>query len=41
MGDHRARLVTRYRGVDHPAAAEIVDWLEGGYAIGDEVVLTQ
>lgn len=39
--ERRARLVARYRGFDHPAAAEVVDWLEDGYAISGEAVQTQ
>lgn len=31
----------RYEGVDHPAAREILGWLNGDYAITDEIVRTQ
>lgn len=42
LGDEReARLRDRYGAVDHPAAREIVRWLDGGYAISDEEVRTQ
>lgn len=34
-------LLRRYGGVDHPVAAEIVDWLSGGYAVSGETVMTQ
>ena len=37
----KAKLVTRYGAVAHPAAAEVVDWLQGGYAITGEVLQTQ
>ncbi len=33
LGDERARLRQRYAAVDHPAAAEVVRWLDGGYAV--------
>ena len=39
--ERRARLVARYSGFAHPAAAEVVDWLNGGYAISGEAVQTQ
>jgi hypothetical protein len=35
------RLLERYGAVDHPAAAEVVDWLSGGYAVTGETVMTQ
>jgi hyaluronoglucosaminidase len=34
-------LRERWSGVDHPAAREIVGWLDGDYAITDEIVHTQ
>jgi len=39
--DRIARLSARYAAFPHPAAAEIVDWLSGGYAITGEAVQTQ
>jgi hypothetical protein len=33
--------VARYSGFEHPAAAEVVDWLNGSYAITGEAVQTQ
>ena len=41
LGDRAARLRARYAAVDHPAACEIVDWLDGGYAITGEMIETQ
>jgi hypothetical protein len=36
--DRRARLRERYAAFDHPAAAEVVAWLDGRYEITmDEV----
>lgn len=39
--DTRAALRARYAAIDHPAAREIVDWLDGGYAITGEMLQTQ
>jgi hypothetical protein len=39
--ERRARLVARYSGFEHPAAAEVIDWLNGGYVITGEAVQTQ
>ena len=39
--EQTTRLRERYAGFDHPAAAEIVRWLDGGYAITGEDVQTQ
>ncbi|HEV3050330.1 MAG TPA: beta-N-acetylglucosaminidase domain-containing protein, partial [Longimicrobium sp.] len=36
-----AELRGRWAGVDHPAAREIIAWLDGGYRITDEIVQTQ
>lgn len=36
-----AELRGRWTGVDHPAAREIIAWLDGGYRITDEIVQTQ
>jgi hyaluronoglucosaminidase len=39
--ERKAKLVARYAAVDHPAAREVVDWLQGGYAITGEELKTQ
>jgi hyaluronoglucosaminidase len=39
--DRRAALRTRYAAFDHDGAREIVAWLDGAYAITDEIVHTQ
>jgi hyaluronoglucosaminidase len=39
--ERRQRLRTRFAGFDHPAAREIVGWLDGAYAIGAEELQTQ
>ncbi|MCE9650529.1 MAG: beta-N-acetylglucosaminidase domain-containing protein [Parvibaculum sp.] len=36
-----AKLRARYAAFDHPAAREIVDWLDGGYRITQEIIDTQ
>jgi hyaluronoglucosaminidase len=36
-----SRLTERYGAVDHPAAREVCDWLQGGYAITGEMLQTQ
>jgi hypothetical protein len=41
LGERKARLVERYAAFDHPAAREIVGWLEGAYAITGEELQTQ
>lgn len=41
LGERRDMLRQRYAAVDHPAAREIVDWLDGGYAITGELLQTQ
>jgi hypothetical protein len=41
LGERQATLAARYAAFDHPAAREIVDWLEGGYAITGEALQTQ
>jgi hypothetical protein len=41
LGDKEARLRERYSGIQHPAAREIIDWLDGGYRITDDIVRTQ
>lgn len=35
------KLRARYAAFDHPAAREIVDWLDGGYRITQEIMDTQ
>jgi hyaluronoglucosaminidase len=39
--EQRGRLRERYGATDHPAAREILGWLQGEYGITDEVVHTQ
>ncbi len=39
--DVRAKLRGKYAAVDHGCAREIVDWLDGGYAITGEMLQTQ
>lgn len=41
LGDNGAKLGRKYAAIAHPAAAEIVDWLDGGYAITGEMLQTQ
>ena len=41
LGEKEAALRERWAGVEHPAAREIVEWLDGGYRITDEIVRTQ
>jgi hyaluronoglucosaminidase len=41
LEDREAALRERYAGVDHPAAREIIAWLDGHYRITDEIVQTQ
>ena len=41
LGEAAAALRAQYAAFDHPAAREIVDWLDGGYRITDEIVRTQ
>ncbi|GBF56511.1 O-GlcNAcase [Candidatus Phycosocius bacilliformis] len=41
LGNRRQTLLERYSQVDHPAAREIVAWLQGEYAISTEMVQTQ
>ena len=41
IGERRGALRQRYAAVDHPAAREVVDWLDGGYAITGEALQTQ
>jgi hypothetical protein len=39
--DLSATLRAKYAAFDHPAAREVVDWLDGGWRITDEIVRTQ
>jgi hypothetical protein len=39
--ERRIRLRERYAAFDHPAAREILGWLDGAYAITGEQVQTQ
>lgn len=41
LGDREAPLRARYGDIDHPAAREIIAWLDGEYRITDEIVHTQ
>jgi hyaluronoglucosaminidase len=41
LGERTAQLRARYAVFDHPAAREILDWLDGGWRITDEIVRTQ
>ena len=41
LGDRRVTLRDRYCAFDHPAAAEIVAWLDGRWDVTDELVQTQ
>ena len=40
-GERRAKLAERYAAFDHPAAREVIAWLEGAYAITGEELQTQ
>ncbi len=41
LGDRAAKLRTRWAAHDHPAAKEVVAWLDGAYAITGEMLQTQ
>jgi hyaluronoglucosaminidase len=41
LGERTAKLRARYAAHTHPAACEVVDWLDGGYAITGEMLQTQ
>ena len=41
LDEKEDRLRGRWGGVDHPAAREIIGWLDDEYAITDEIVQTQ
>ncbi len=40
-GARKAELRERYAAIPHPAAAEVVTWLDGAWAVTDELVQTQ
>jgi hyaluronoglucosaminidase len=39
--ERKANLRARYAAIDHAAAREVVEWLDGGYAITGEMLQTQ
>jgi hypothetical protein len=41
LGSRTERLRPRYAGIDHPAAREIVRWLDGDDLMTDDEVQTQ
>lgn len=41
LGERETFLRERYGKIDHPAAREIISWLDGEYRITDEIVRTQ
>jgi hyaluronoglucosaminidase len=41
IAERRDKLSEKYAAIDHPAAREVVDWLNGGYAITGEMLQTQ
>ena len=41
LGERKAVLRARYAGFDHPAAREILAWLDGQWNVTDELVQTQ
>ena len=41
LGDKENTLRERYGKIEHPAAREIIAWLDGAYRITDEIVQTQ
>jgi hypothetical protein len=41
LGDRAAALRDRYGSIDHPAAREVIAWLDGEDRITDEIVATQ
>ena len=41
LGERRDGLRARYAAFDHPAAREILAWLDGYWAVADEIVQTQ
>ncbi len=41
LGERRQQLQARYKPFDHPAAHEVLAWLDGHYAVSSETVQTQ
>jgi hyaluronoglucosaminidase len=41
LGDKANYLRSRYEGVDNPGAREVIEWLNGGYRITDEIIKQQ
>ena len=41
LGEKETLLRERYAGIEHPAAREVMDWLDGGYRITEAIVHTQ
>lgn len=41
LAEREGPLRERYGGIDHPAAREVIAWLDGAYRITDEIVQTQ
>jgi hypothetical protein len=41
LGDREKTLRERYADIDHPAAREIIAWLDGAYRITDADVQAQ
>ena len=41
LGEKADYLRKRYSASAHPAAKEIISWLDGGYRITDEIVKAQ
>ncbi len=41
LGERRDKFRDKYGKIDHPAAREVVDWLNNGYAITGEMLETQ
>jgi hyaluronoglucosaminidase len=41
LGERTATLRARYAACNHPAAREVIVWLDGGYAITGEMLQTQ
>jgi hypothetical protein len=39
--ERKEKLAARYAAIDHPAAREVVDWLNDGFAITGEMLQTQ
>jgi hypothetical protein len=41
LGEKATYLRERYQNIDHPAAREVIAWLDGAYRITDEIVRSQ